>query len=205
MVLMILNLDRPTALQMVQARVSIHELLTQAIIANSLNPVVVEREHGNLQQRARDLGYEERVDMTRSNGDCMYDAVADQMALHEGRDWWRLARNGDRSWSVERAQSSAELRRRAESMVRTNPLFAPFRWDEAGQAGAGRWGDMLSLYALAEVTQRRVRIISSRSDFPPVHMEPMTPDSRNVADGREELVIGHIHEMHYVSLQNRTQ
>ena len=61
----------------------------------------------------------------------------------------------------------------------------------------GTWGDHLILYAAANVYKSRIRVISSIDCDVSI-----TPDHLAV-DKTNPLVLGHIHEKHYVSLQPR--
>ena len=60
----------------------------------------------------------------------------------------------------------------------------------------GTWGDHLVLFAAANYFQTPIRIISSLNRE--IHVQP----DHAVADTRP-LVLGHIHDLHYVSLQPR--
>ena len=60
----------------------------------------------------------------------------------------------------------------------------------------GTWGDQVVLLAAANHFQTRIRIISSLD-----HETVIKPD--HGLAGTNPLVLGHIHELHYVSLQPR--
>ena len=60
----------------------------------------------------------------------------------------------------------------------------------------GTWGDHMVLLAAANYFQTPIRIISS------LNSEIVVPPEHSVADPTP-LVLGHIHELHYVSLQPR--
>ena len=60
----------------------------------------------------------------------------------------------------------------------------------------GTWGDHVVLLAAADYFQTPIRIISSLDREIVVHPEHAVADST-------PLVLGHIHEFHYVSLQPR--
>ena len=64
-------------------------------------------------------------------------------------------------------------------------------------AKIGRWGDGVILLAAARHLQCVIRVISNRPDFPDVFLRP---------DGKElvELVLGHIFQYHFVSLEPGT-
>ena len=68
-------------------------------------------------------------------------------------------------------------------------------------ASKGHWGDGVILLAAARRLHCVVRVISNR-DFPDVFLRP---DSRN-SDSKElkELVLGHIFQNHFVSLEPGT-
>ena len=61
----------------------------------------------------------------------------------------------------------------------------------------GTWGDHVVLFAAANYFQTAIRIISSLDREIVVHPE------HAVAEPTPPLVLGHIHELHYVSLQPR--
>ena len=60
----------------------------------------------------------------------------------------------------------------------------------------GTWGDHLVLFAAANLFQTPIRIISSLD-----HEIVVQPD--HALANTNPLVLGHIHELHYVSLQPR--
>lgn len=62
-----------------------------------------------------------------------------------------------------------------------------------GQDGA--WGDHVILCAAANCYKTCIRVVSSLSTAPDVILEPECP-----VDKSKTLVLGHIHEVHYVSL-----
>ena len=61
----------------------------------------------------------------------------------------------------------------------------------------GTWGDHVILYATANCYKTRIRVISSQSND---HELTITPDS-HVMISTNPLVLGHVYEFHYVSLQ----
>ena len=65
-----------------------------------------------------------------------------------------------------------------------------------GMAKDGTWGDHVVLFAAANHFQTAIRIISSLDREIVVHPEHAVADTI-------PLVLGHIHELHYVSLQPR--
>ena len=71
-------------------------------------------------------------------------------------------------------------------------------WREYLQSMAkdGTWGDHVVLFAAANHFQTTIRIISSLDREIVVHPEQAVADPT-------PLVLGHIHELHYVSLQPR--
>ena len=71
-------------------------------------------------------------------------------------------------------------------------------WREYLQSMAkdGTWGDHVVLFAAANHFQTAIRIISSLDREIVVHPEHAVADPT-------PLVLGHIHELHYVSLQPR--
>ena len=71
-------------------------------------------------------------------------------------------------------------------------------WREYLQSMAkdGTWGDHVVLFAAANYFQTAIRIISSLDREILVHTEHAVADPT-------PLVLGHIHELHYVSLQPR--
>ena len=71
-------------------------------------------------------------------------------------------------------------------------------WHEYLQSMAkdGTWGDHVVLFAAANHFQTAIRIISSLNREIVVHPEHAVADPT-------PLVLGHIHELHYVSLQPR--
>jgi len=62
----------------------------------------------------------------------------------------------------------------------------------------GTWGDHLILWAAVNCYATDVRVISSVSDHPDVILTPIHP-----ATNTNPLVLGHIQEYHYVSLQRQ--
>ena len=63
-------------------------------------------------------------------------------------------------------------------------------------AKEGTWGDHIVLSAAANYFQTAIRIISSLDEDTVVHPQHAVADPT-------ALVLGHIHELHYVSLQPR--
>ena len=63
-------------------------------------------------------------------------------------------------------------------------------------AKEGTWGDYVVMFAAANYFQTAIRIISSLDREMVVHPEHVVADPT-------PLVLGHIHELHYVSLQLR--
>ena len=60
----------------------------------------------------------------------------------------------------------------------------------------GTWGDHVTLYATANCYKMHIRVISSQSN----HRElTIKPDGHVISTN--PLVLGHVHEFHYVSLQ----
>ena len=63
----------------------------------------------------------------------------------------------------------------------------------------GAWGDHLILYAVANCFDTSVRVIASVADRPDVII---TSNNDDLTHSRtNQLVLGHIQELHYVSLQ----
>ena len=60
----------------------------------------------------------------------------------------------------------------------------------------GTWGDHVILYATANCYETYIRVISSQSNHPELTIRP---DGDLVSTS--PLVLGHVHEVHYVSLQ----
>ena len=61
----------------------------------------------------------------------------------------------------------------------------------------GTWGDHVILYATANCYKMCIRVISSRSN----HCELTIKPDGHVMISTNPLVLGHVHEFHYVSLQ----
>ena len=59
----------------------------------------------------------------------------------------------------------------------------------------GTWGDHVILHAVANCFDTCIHVISSL----PHHRDVIINPQRNAA-GRDRLVLGHLHELHYVSL-----
>ena len=60
----------------------------------------------------------------------------------------------------------------------------------------GTWGDHVILWAAANCYQIAIHLISSLPGFSKVIIKPDVP-----FDQSKHLVLGHVHELHYVSLQ----
>lgn len=60
----------------------------------------------------------------------------------------------------------------------------------------GTWGDNLMLLAAANHFSTPIRVISSLSDHEDIIIHPQPPVCHNT----DTLVLGHVHEEHYVSL-----
>ena len=60
----------------------------------------------------------------------------------------------------------------------------------------GAWGDHVILWAAANYFETCIRVVSSLSNSNDVVITPHFP-----VDESKPLVLGHIHEVHYVSLQ----
>jgi len=60
----------------------------------------------------------------------------------------------------------------------------------------GTWGDHVILYAAANCYKTYIHVISSQSNHPDVTIRP---DGHMMSTN--PLVLGHVHEVHYVSLQ----
>ena len=60
----------------------------------------------------------------------------------------------------------------------------------------GTWGDHVILHAVAYRFETNIDVISSRSDYSDISIRP----DRHVIS-TNPLVVGHIHEVHYVSLR----
>ena len=63
-------------------------------------------------------------------------------------------------------------------------------------AAVGTWGDHVVLYAAANLFRTSIHVISSLSHN---HNLTITPESSSYNIGR--LVLGHLYELHYVSLR----
>lgn len=63
-------------------------------------------------------------------------------------------------------------------------------------AKKGTWGDNVILYAAANHFNTRIRVISSLPDREDIIIKPQS----QVCHGADTLVLGHVHEEHYVSL-----
>ena len=62
----------------------------------------------------------------------------------------------------------------------------------------GTWGDHVILYAAANCFGTFIRVISSQSDHRDLTIEPV-----HHVTSINPLVLGHVHEVHYVSLKPR--
>ena len=60
----------------------------------------------------------------------------------------------------------------------------------------GTWGDHVTLYATANCYEMHIRVISSKSNHGELTIKP---DGH--VNSTNPLVLGHVHEFHYVSLQ----
>lgn len=60
----------------------------------------------------------------------------------------------------------------------------------------GTWGDHVILVAAANCYEIGIRVISSLSGRDDIHINPDLPASHS----SDALVLGHVHEVHYVSL-----
>ena len=60
----------------------------------------------------------------------------------------------------------------------------------------GTWGDHVILYATANCYKTYIHVISSKSNHPDVAIKP-----DGLVSSTNPLVLGHVHEVHYVSLQ----
>lgn len=63
-------------------------------------------------------------------------------------------------------------------------------------AKKGTWGDNVILSAAANHFNTRIRVISSLPDREDIIIKPQS----QVCHGADTLVLGHVHEEHYVSL-----
>ncbi|XP_078614208.1 uncharacterized protein LOC144883508 [Branchiostoma floridae x Branchiostoma japonicum] len=131
-----------------------------------------------------------------SDGNCQFAAFADQLE--------RLGRG---------ILSPQDLRRMSVSYLRNNPkLPGPDASNVADFVDGkdlprylrqmeeeGTWGDHLTLQALSNIWNVRVCIVSSSSDYL-IYINPLGMDSR-----AEVILLGHISEEHYVSLDRGEQ
>ena len=71
-------------------------------------------------------------------------------------------------------------------------------WDDylTNMEQDGTWGDHVILYAVANCYRTDIRVISSLPHHSEVIIKPDFPVEKS-----KPLVLGHIHEVHYVSLQ----
>ena len=65
-------------------------------------------------------------------------------------------------------------------------------------ANDGTWGDHVILYAAANCFDTSIHVISSQSDHRDLTIKP---DHQVISN--KPLVLGHVHEVHYVSLKPR--
>ena len=74
-------------------------------------------------------------------------------------------------------------------------------WEEylEKMARDGTWGDQLIIEAAARYLNCVVHIISSHAEIPDVYIKP-----ESTTCDVDELLLGHIHEYHYVSLESGT-
>lgn len=69
-------------------------------------------------------------------------------------------------------------------------------------SASGSWGDDIILHAAANCYETPIRVISSLSDHHEVSIRPDRHHHR--ASNSTPLVLGHVHEFHYVSLRAKT-
>ena len=88
------------------------------------------------------------------------------------------------------------FKREGTSLLNFVPGYASWREYLQSMAKDGTWGDHVVLFAAANHFQTSIRIISS------LDREIVVQPDHALAD-TNPLVLGHIHELHYVSLQPR--
>lgn len=174
-----------------QIRVNFEQI--QHIIMESIQlHVEEERRTANLLRNARRRNLELHSD-NEGGGDCMFHALRHQLFTH-GIDI-----------------DSMMIRQQIVTFLRSNPTltmpdgsvvnFEDFIYHRNGwnsylndMSRSGMWGDYLTLIAAANVFGVRIIIVSSLPGTNDVTIDPM--DSMNTT----EIYLGHLHELHYVSL-----
>ncbi|KAL9962679.1 hypothetical protein ACROYT_G031802 [Oculina patagonica] len=144
----------------------------------------------DLKMAALDKGF--RISDNQGSGNCLFYALSEQLKL------------------VKKIEiPHEELRSKLVQYLKENPKMLDgtdlFNFVNGYQSWAdyltnmkqdGTWGDHVILYAAANCYETCIHVISSLSHRNDVIIRP----SRHV-DDRHPLMLGHIHEIHYVSLQ----
>ncbi|XP_022782962.1 uncharacterized protein LOC111323793 [Stylophora pistillata] len=144
-----------------------------------------------MKKTAADKGF--RIVDNGGSGNCMFYALSDQLEIA-----MRIKIKHD------------ELRQRLVQYLRKNPKLPDetnlFNFVHGHQSWAdyltymeqdGAWGDHVILCAAANCYKTCIRVVSSLSAAPEVIVRPQCP-----VDKSRTLVLGHIHEVHYVSLHS---
>ncbi|XP_078384407.1 uncharacterized protein LOC144666872 isoform X3 [Oculina patagonica] len=143
----------------------------------------------DLKMAALDKGFS--ISDNQGSGNCLFYALSEQLKLVKGIEI-----------------PHEELRSKLVQYLKENPKTLDgtdlFHFVNGYQTWAdyltnmerdGTWGDHVILYATADCYQTCIHVISSLSHLNDVIIRP----SRHV-DDRNPLMLGHIHEIHYVSL-----
>ncbi|KAJ8316027.1 hypothetical protein KUTeg_006041 [Tegillarca granosa] len=144
-----------------------------------------------VQALAESAGFE--IHDVMPDGNCMYRSVVDQLRMHG-----------------ELEISALSLRQMSVEFLTDNPchedgthlqeFLSAETWDEylERMKKDGEWGDQIMLRGVAEVTGRKICIISAIGDS---HNQITIEPSKAEADQSEKIFLGHIDDYHYVSLR----
>ncbi|KAL9962049.1 hypothetical protein ACROYT_G031114 [Oculina patagonica] len=176
---------RPSGLQPEQMFQTLQQMQHSASEVNKRTDLSAE-----LRKIASDRGF--LISDNQGSGDCMFYALSEQLDL------------------VKRIQiSHQELRQTVVQYLNKNPHMLDgtdlFNFVHGYQTWAdyltnmeqdGTWGDHVILYAAANCYQTCIHVISSLPHHSDLTIRPEHP-----IDSTNPLVLGHVHELHYVSLE----
>jgi hypothetical protein len=145
-------------------------------------------------------GYAARQDYVRSNGDCLYDSLADQLFSESDRKTWHIpAHRISRSRLVRDLIADQILGKEGSNQPGPMASLKPYmlkaeikdlRRDEG-------WGCHPVLVAAATLFKRNIRIYRSHGK---ITIAPLSSSAREAADKKPALLLCHWFERHFGSL-----